>query len=131
MDQVPIHHQADLNGVGGEGQEVWEGADCKGVACHSQPTGLWLGGTTVSHSPLLLQKTPCLPSLWLLLFVPPRAWHPHSKDSLPLLTKLLPHTGALLHFCGHFVCYAALQPDLLEAHLPKACNFAPIVLTAA
>lgn len=31
VDQVPIHHQADLHGVGSEGQEVWEGADCKGT----------------------------------------------------------------------------------------------------
>lgn len=27
VDQVPVHHQADLHGVGGEGQQVREGAD--------------------------------------------------------------------------------------------------------
>lgn len=37
VDQVPVHHQADLHGVGGEGQEVRESTDCKAAGRQLQP----------------------------------------------------------------------------------------------
>lgn len=67
VDQVPVHHQADLHGVGGEGQQVREGADCKATSVSAQP-GLRAELRGPSHAPSLLQQLPSLLFLWLLLF---------------------------------------------------------------
>lgn len=63
VDEVPVHHQADLHGVGGEGQEVREGADCKAMGRVSpQPAGL---------GPSPPRTLPSPPFLWLLLSLLP------------------------------------------------------------
>lgn len=64
VDQVPVHHQADLHGVGGEGQEVRESTDCKAAGRQLQaPTCGCL--TSLPSS----QELPPLPVLWLPLLL--------------------------------------------------------------
>lgn len=100
MDQVPVDHQADLDGVGGEGQQVRESTDCKVTGRVSpprpQPAGSWLRR--------------CRAGLAFTL-PPPQS----SNRPVPLAASLLPSRAVSPNSKG------AVTPNAAPPELPSFC----------
>lgn len=79
VDQVPVHHQADLHGVGGEGQQVRESTDCK-VTGASAPSPLGPWGRRDCLTPVLTSLlTPLAPIPLRASRLPAQGMSPDSK----------------------------------------------------
>ena len=104
VDQVPVHHQADLHGVGGEGQQVGERTDCKAMG-HQRPARAAAGELLgPSHAHLASLAAPSSPLSPLRLFFLRGRVSPSSRRAS--LSHRAPACGGVR--CPGFSC--ALPP---------------------